>query len=191
MGFEELQAIWDSQNDKDLYTINKEVLYAQIKQKSKSVSHKLNFVERMMFIGNLIVGIVLFVDALRGDGQAYHYIAPVLYIFFSIFTVVLRQMRQKEELHFELSIIGELDKAIWQIEYLIKQSRSMMIWYLFPLMGVIAVTMLLDSKPLWALGTIAIAVPVSYFGGRWEINKWYLPKKRELLSLREKLSGDN
>ncbi len=88
-------------------------------------------------------------------------------------------------------MMGELDKAISQIEYLIKRGRSMMVWYMLPLMAVLSVTLFLDSKLLWALGTIAIAAPVSYFGGRWEINKWYLPKKRELLSLREKLSSEN
>ncbi len=191
MGFKELQAVWDSQNDEELYTINKEALYAQIKEKGKSVSHKLNIVEWAMFIGNLIVGIVLFADEFLGKGRAYHYILPAMYIFFSISTVVLRQVRQKEELQFELTMMGELNKAISQIEYLIKRGRSMMTWYMLPLMTVLTVTLFLDSKLLWALGTIAIAAPVTYFGGCCEINKWYLPKKRELLSLREKLSDDS
>ena len=188
MGFEELKTIWDSQNDEELYTINIEALHAQIKHKSKSVNYKLNIVERMMFVGNLIVGIILFVDALQDAEQAYHYILPAMYIFFSIIVVILRRVRRKEERQFDLTIMGELDKAIWQINYLIKKARSMMVWYLLPLMAVLTATLLLDSKPLWALGTIAIVAPVSHFGGRWEINKWYLPKKYELESLRKKLS---
>ncbi|MCA9950647.1 MAG: hypothetical protein KDE48_13440 [Anaerolineales bacterium] len=188
MEFEELQTIWHSQNDENLYTINEEVLYAQIQQKSKAVDHKLNIYEWVMFLGNLIIGIVLFVEVLSKNGQTYEYVLPLMYIAFSIGTVILRRVRQKKEIQFDLTIMGELNKAIWQIDYLIKRGRSMMIWYMLPLILVLTVTLILDSKLLFALGTMAIAIPVSYFGGRWEINKWYLPKKRELESLRTQLS---
>ena len=189
MEFEGLQAIWSNQEDHDLYTIDRDALYEQIKEKSASVNHKLNTYEQLMLIGNLLIGIVLFVDAVRGNGQAYEYALPTMYILFSIGTAVLRRTRQKEEIKFELTMMGELNKAIWQINYLIKRGRSMMLWYMLPLMLVLTVTLLLNSKPLWALGTMLVAVPLSYLGGRWEINKWYMPKKVELELLREELLG--
>ena len=191
MKFEDLKTIWDDQNDEALYTINEEALYAQIQQKSKSVNHKLNVYEWLMFLGNLIIGLVLFVDALRDNGQPYEYVLPALYIAFSIGTLILRKVRQKEEVQFELTMMGELDKAIWQINYLIKRGRTMMFWYVLPFTFVLTVTLLLNSKPLWALGMIVILIPLSYFSGRWEINKWYMPQKRELESLREELRNGN
>ncbi len=187
MEFEELQTIWNSQNDKNLYTIDEEALYARIQQKSKSVNHKLNVYEGLMFLGNLIIGIVLFIDAFLGNGQPYEYVLPALYIIFSISILILRKVRQKEEVQFDHTIMGELDKAIWQIDHLIKRGRSMMIWYILPLTLVLTITLLLNSKPLWALGMLVILIPFSYYGGRWEINKWYMPKKRELESLRTEL----
>ena len=182
MAFEELQSIWDNQNDESGYKINEEALYARIQEKGKSVDHKLNVYEWLMFIGNLVIGLILFVDVYRGDGQAYEYVLPVLYVAFSILTIILRLVRQKEEIQFDLTMRGELDKAIWKIDYLIARGRSMMLWYMLPLMTVLTITLYLNGKPLWALGTMVIVIPVSYFGGRWEINKWYMPKKRELES---------
>lgn len=187
MAFEELQSIWDNQNDESVYKINEDALFARIQEKGKSVDHKLNVYELLMFIGNLAIGIVLFVDVYRGDGKAYEYVLPALYIAFSIGTVILRLLRQQEEVQFDLTMRGELDKAIWKIDYLIARGRSMMLWYMLPLMIVLTITLFLNSKPLWALGTMVIVVPVSYFGGKWEINKWYMPKKRELESLRQEL----
>jgi len=191
MEFEDLQTIWDSQNDENLYTINEEALFAKVQQGSKSVNHKLNIYEWLMFLGNLIIGIVLFIDAIRGNGQTYEYVLPILYIFFSISILILRKMRKKEEVQFDLTMMGELDKAIWQIDHLIKRGRSMMVWYIFPLTLVLTITLILNSKPLWALGMIAILLPLSYYSGRWEINKWYMPQKRELESLREELRNEN
>ena len=88
---------------------------------------------------------------------------------------------------FDESILGELDKAVWQSDYLIKQSRSMIFWYLLPALLVVNGTMILNGKPWTALLLTAVTLPVTYFGGRWEVNKFYLPKKRELEMLRETL----
>ena len=187
MEFEELQAIWAEQDDENLYTIDRSALYAQIKEKSQSVTRKLNIYERLMFLGNLIVGLILFVDVYRGMGEPFEYLLPGMYLLFSIGTVILRQVRQQEEVQFELNMMGELNKAIWQNDLLIKRGRSMMLWYMLPLMLVAAVTLYLNAKLIWALGTLFVVLPLGYFGGRWEINKWYLPKKRELEALREQL----
>ena len=187
MEFEELQAIWADQDEEALFTIDRSALYAQIKEKSQSVSHKLNVYERLMFLGNLIIGLILFFDVYREAGETYEYLLPALYLLFSLGTVILRRVRKQEEVQFELTMMGELNKAIWQNDLLISRGRSMMVWYMLPLMLVLAITLYLNDNLIWALGTIFVVIPVAYFSGRWEINKWYLPKKRELEALREKL----
>jgi hypothetical protein len=54
-------------------------------------------------------------------------------------------------------------------------------------MGVAFITLLINSGWLWAFGLLAVVVPVIYFGSRLEIEKFYLPKKRELEALRQTL----
>jgi len=109
MEFEDMQIIWNNQNQEKLYAINEAALHTQIKRKGKSISRNLDIVEMMM------------------------------------------------------------------------------IWYLLPLMLVAGLISAFNSNLLWAIGLIGVVAPLACFGGRWEINKFYLPKKHSLASLHEKL----
>jgi hypothetical protein len=51
----------------------------------------------------------------------------------------------------------------------------------------VSVSFLLNDKALWAVAFFLALVPATIFGSRWEANKWYRPKKRELEKLRETL----
>lgn len=187
MDFEDIQVIWNSQQEETLYAINEAALYKQIKRKGQSVNRLLNLFELMMITANFIVGIVLVIDVVRDSGEMYDYILPAMYLAYSVGAVVFWLMRRKEEMRFDETILGTLDKAIWQINYLIKQAHTMIQWYAFPLMLMVALTMFYNAKPFWGLGFIFVVLPATYFGGRWEINKCYVPKKRALEALREKL----
>lgn len=185
MEFDEMKVIWDSQSNQKLYAINEDALFDQIKRKGRSVARMLNFFDLMMFGMNFAVGILLVVNA-RGDNEPiYHYAPPVLYFAFSLFSFFRRRVRKQEEVRFDQTVVGELEKAIWQIDYLIAQGRSMILWYVSPLALVFSATMLLDGKLMWALIFPIFLIVFSYFGGQWELRKWHLPKKRSLESLRE------
>lgn len=187
MEFEDMKLIWDSQNNEPLYAINQEALYRKIQSKGRSITRTLDIVDVMMIGVNLLVGIILIVDSLLENGAAYEFVLPVLYLGFFVYALYRRFARQQEVVGFDESILGELDKAVWQSDYLIKQSRSMIFWYLLPALLVVNGTMILNGKPWTALLLTAVTLPVTYFGGRWEVNKFYLPKKRELEMLRETL----
>ena len=113
---------------------------------------------------------------------------PPMYLAYAIVVMVLRRKRHQKEQHFEETMLGELDKAIWRIDGIIKQGQSMILWYTVPLVLVAIVLLALNGKLIsgWIL-LLFLALPLSYYGGRWEANKWYLPKKRELMAIREKL----
>lgn len=188
MEFEEMKVIWNSDNQEKLYAINEDALYSYIKRKGHSVNRTLEIIEFLMMVVNLGVGIVLFVDMVRGNGQLYEYILPAMYLAYTIYFFIRRLTRRQEAARFEETMVGEVDKALWQIDYLIKQSQGLVVWYLVPIMLVAAVTLFFSaSNPLWALAVLVVLVPAAYFGGRKEIVKCYLPKKRELEALRAKL----
>jgi hypothetical protein len=154
------------------------------------VERVLGFAEWGMVMTNLIVAVILTVDAVRDGGPDYQYLIAAVYLAYSLFAVFRRLRRQKSEVHFAPTIKGELDKAIFQVDYLIRQANSIIYWYILPLTLIVTVSFLLNDKLLWALTLILVLVPVSVVGPRWEINKWYLPKKRDLESLREMLLAD-
>ena len=187
MEFEDMQVIWNSQNQERLFAIDEEALYAYIKRKGRSTNHLLQNFEAIMILGNLFVGILLVTEGFRDHDQLYKYILPIMFLLFSAVALIRRFWRHQEEVHFEQTMVGELDKAIWRINYLIRQGRSMMLWYALPVILALSILMVLDSKPIWAWFFLLILGLLAYFAGRWEINKCYVPKKRRLESLREKL----
>ena len=88
-------------------------------------------------------------------------------------------------------MVGDLDKAIWQIDYLIRQNRAMLIWHLIPLLVFIILVLGWGNGSLWAARCLALVViPLAYFGGRWEVNKFYLPKSAVWESLRATLEAE-
>ena len=187
MDFEELQVIWDSQNEEKLYAINEAALYEQIKRKSQSVNRLLERSELVMIAVNLLVGIFLMVDTFRDNDEGYQYILPAMYLAYSIAALVFRLARRKEQLRFEHTMLGALDKAIWQADYLIKQGWTLIKWYLFPLALALSAITLYNSKPFWALASLILMGSAAYLSYHWEIKRCYVPKKRALESLREKL----
>jgi len=190
MEFEDMKMIWDSQNNEPLYAINQEALNKRIQDKGRSVTRLLNKSDLIMMSVNLFVGIFLIVDAFRENGEGYEYVLPLLYVAFFFYGIYRRYARRQEVGVFEPTILGDLEKAIWQVDYLIKQTREMTWWYLVPLLLVASVTILLNSTSLRSLAFIVlffVLIFASYFGSRWEVAKWYAPKKRELESLRETL----
>jgi hypothetical protein len=140
-----------------------------------------------MIAANLLVGIILLVEALGGNGLLYPFVLPAMYLTYAADAFVRRQARRKELVRFEHTILGELDKAIWQVDHHVKQVRSMMLWYVLPLMLVFAVILFLSHKPLWALAIALFMIPASALGNRWEIDRLYLPKKHDLEALRDEL----
>lgn len=187
MEFDEMKLIWDSQNNEPLFAINQEALHNRIQDKGQAVASSLNKFDWLMIGMNLLVGIVLLVDTFTEEGAGFEYVLPALYLLFFAYSIYRRYAHQQEVRQFAPTVLGDLDKALWRVNYLIRQNREMMYWYLLPTMLVALVTVTLNAGFVWALGLILLAGPVAYFGGKWEVSKWYLPKKRELETLRELL----
>jgi hypothetical protein len=187
MNFEEMQAHWKGQNDENLFAVNEAALGVYIQRKSSLVSSLVGIFESVMILLNLVVGIALLLGVLRENESGPRLIAPVLYLLFSIYGLIQRLRRRAGEVHFEATLLGELERAIWRIDYLIRQGRSITLYYVLPLSITVLITAGLGHNLFWAAALTLILIPLSYFGTRWEVNKWYLPKKRALESLRESL----
>lgn len=187
MEFEDMQVIWNEQNNEKLFAINEAALHKHIKGKSRSVNHLMAFAEWAMIVANFVVAIILTVDAVNDGGPQYQYFISAMYLGYALFAAFRRLRRKQAEVVFEPTMLGEVDKALWQIDYLIKQGESLIYWYVLPLTLVVAASFLMTGKTLWAVAFILVLVPASLFGPRWEANKWYRPKKRELEQLRQTL----
>ncbi len=187
MNFEDLQVIWNGQNNEKMYAINEDALHTYIKGKGRSVSHLLNFFEFMLIGANLFGAILLIIGSLNKSNPSPQFILSVFYLAFAVYGLIRRLMRRNEEKPFEHTLLGELEKAIWQIDYLRRQSRNMIIWYLCPLTLIIGSMSFFNPRLFRALALLLLMIPVAYIIQRWEFNKFHLPNKHNLEILRQKL----
>lgn len=187
MEFEDMQAIWNSENNEKLYVINEATLHKRIRQKSVSVNRKVQLFEWFLISVNLFVGLLLAWDAVTDREVWSQYLVASVYLFFAVVGLVRRLGRGRDEKQFDNTVLGELDKAIWQMEYLIAQGEMILRWYLLPLIVVFAINSYFSGESPWMWLLYVVMFPLGYYGGRWEINKWHRPKKAALESLRETL----
>jgi len=188
MNFEELQVIWNSQSNENMYTINESTLHNYIKRKGKSINYKVNIQEFVLIGVNLFAGIELVIGALVAGIRSPQSILAVFYLAFAVYGLVRRLGRRKKEKPFDHTMLGELDKAIWQIDYLMQQGQNIIIWYMLPLTLIFGVMSIFTVRLFKAFELFLLLTPVTYLVHRWEFKKLHLPKKHNLELLREKLT---
>lgn len=190
MDFEELQVIWNSQNNEKMYLINENALHTYIKRQGKSIKNTLNLFEFILIGVNLLVGIWLTIESIDNSFPSTQAVLAVFYLAFGVYGLIRRLVRRNEEKPFDQTILGELDKALWRVNYLMHQGRHVIIWYLIPLALILGIMSFLDTKRLlWAFGMMVIVTIATHFGYRWEIKKFHAPNKHNLEILREKLTS--
>lgn len=184
-----LKVIWDRQNEEKLYALNENVLYQQIKRKRKSISRLLLRSEVGVIGINLLVAIILVFAAYLNNSGPDEYLLASIFLAYAVFGIVLRQKRVQTDadVSFDRNIMGELDKAIWQINYLVKHSHQQIRWYMLPLTAIIAGKLLYDGLPLAALAVILVMGGAGVGTQWWQIYKKYLPQKESLVLLRTTL----
>lgn len=189
MDFEELQVIWNSQNNEKMYAVNENALHAYIQRKGRSIEHTLNFFEFVLIGVNLLVGIWLTIESLDNTNPSPQSILAVFYLVFAVYGFIRHLIRRDEEKPFDQTILGELDKALWRVDYLIRQGRVVIVWYLLPLALILGVMSVFDNRLLLAFGMMVVVTVATYLGYRWELRKIHQPKKHNLETLREKLTA--
>lgn len=185
-----MQIIWNEQNSEKMYAINEEALFKVIRKKGRSINALLNMVEWVMILVNFGVSITLLIDAILDREGMLAFALAAAYFAYAIVAVYFRQRRQNLGEKFSDTILGELDKAIWQTDYMMRQGHNLFWWYLVPLALLAALYMAIQGdKWLWAGFSLALPI-VTYFAMRWEYRKWHRPRRQELESLRETLMAD-
>ncbi|WP_456428241.1 hypothetical protein [Rhodocaloribacter sp.] len=190
MDFEEMKVIWDTQEERPMYALNEAALHENIRKSAGHFKRLVVFFETVLM--GVAVGLSVFyvIDPLL-HGQNYDRLVSAailagaaVYFFFGI------RRRWQHETEFDLSLLGDLNKALWQIEHHIARSRAIRWSFIVPfsLAAVIDFAFPLhDHKPVWLILLFLLLMAVSAWGVEYEIRCFYLPKKRKLESLRDLL----
>lgn len=191
MQFNDLQKIWDSQNNKPLYVIREEALHQKVLSKGRKAGKTANLTEWILIsTGLTAAGILVYFDFIKDEGNAFSYISVVLFLLITLYGMTNRFLRMKKTENFERSILGDLEHALSISEYQISLSKGMLFgfWPAVYLISVLSLAM--SSKPLWLAFALAILFSgVSYLS--WLEHKCYIRRRNELAELKNKLTEDS
>ena len=193
MNFEDIQVIWDSQNERTMYQFDEQALVSDIQTRGRSIASYVSFFEVAMAVSMAVYAFMLLMEPIV-DRKEYYQIPPaILAAGIAVFIWRSRRSRQKNETKFDQSLLGMLDRSIYQLSYKIRLSRSFPWWFLLPLLiGMcLYVPFVYHSKPIWlwpvvVAGWVGLYIPLNY-----QIRNGLLPVKAELETLREKLANAN
>lgn len=189
MEIEEMQKIWNEQKGETMYAIDEDALHRSINRKKNAASHRMDHAEIGVSIINGAVAVLLFVDALD-DTHHWDFVGSGMLVVTVLFIQYFRHRRKKGENRFDRSVMGELDHAISNTNYIIRFSYLMVAGYLVPF-NLFYIGKMFDrgaslEKWLMILSMYALA----FFLIRWERRNCHIPRKEQLEKLKEKLQED-
>ncbi|MEQ8578489.1 MAG: hypothetical protein RIC57_14080 [Balneola sp.] len=190
MQFNDLQKIWDSQNNKPMYVIREEALHQKILAKGRKAGRTANLTEWILISTGLIAsGILVYFDFMKDEGNVFSYISVVLFSLITVYGMINRFLRKNKTENFERSILGDLEHALSISEYQVSLSKGMLYGFWPAVFLISLLSLIMSDKPIWysiIFGLLFIGVS---FLSRWE-HKCYVRRKNELATLKKKLAED-
>jgi L-asparagine transporter-like permease len=191
MEFDELQKVWDKQNNEPLYVINEEALHRRIKAKKRAAAKKANWMEIILIGANLLAGsMLLWAVLFKGkEHETFIYVMIPIMLLVPFYLLYKRTQRKKSENKFEHTLLGDIEHALSNASYTVTLSRTSQLYFL----SIAALTMLSlifdkDASIASIIG-ISILFLLTLYASRWEHN-FYVRKKKELQNLKEKMGEE-
>src|SRR5688572_1643433 len=121
MEFDELQKIWDTQNNQPLYVINEQALHNRIVAKKHQVIHIAVVTEWILIIANSISGAFVLQQNYTGrGGLIFVYLLALWMLVTALYVLINRIRRMREQHQFNRSISGDLQHAVTTAVYQVR-----------------------------------------------------------------------
>ena len=187
MEFNELQKIWDSQNNKPMYVIREEALHQKILAKERKAGKTATITEWILILtGLLSAGILAFFDLFYDEGNIFSYVSVALFSLITVYAAINRFLRKKRSGNFERTILGDLENALSISEYQVSLSKGMLFGFWPAVYLVSVLSLIMSDKPAWYFIALSLFFIAVSFASRWEHN-CYLRRRNELKNLKLKL----
>jgi hypothetical protein len=187
--FEELQRIWDSQNNKPVYVMNEEALFRRVTTKKDTVVNTTTVNEWLLIIINLLAGsFILFTD-FPNAASVFMRIMGIWMLAVAAYVASSRILRINNGRKYDRTLRGELAHAIAVAAYQVRLSYLMKL-NIVPIAVLILLGLWAGEKSLWIGCVTCIFFVLAFYLGRWE-HKIYVGRKNELETLQAKLVNEN
>lgn len=184
MEFDEMKKIWDEQTKQTMYAIDEDALHRRIKAKGNRAERTTKMNEfGLMAIAVITASILLFIKSTN----TYNILAAVGMLFMGVYVLIGRIRRLKKDRQFDRDMLGELDRAISNVQNEVFRTRTFIWWMILPAAVPTIVRILQKEASLESILLIVGASILGFLVTRWDLNRCQIPRKRELEVLREKL----
>jgi len=133
--------------------------------------------------------VVIISHLLKNSGNVAALTMGAMMMIVGIYILFLRSQRIKRDQQTDVSILGDLENAIENINYRIKLSQSM-IWFCLIVIALTMYTVLNSDQSVFNIVLISAFFMVGFIMSRWEHKRFNLGKKKQLLDLKEKLINE-
>ena len=137
MNFEEIQMIWDGQNNETLYAIDKEALRRLVEKDSAKINRDLKMLELAAITVLIGLGVVTLIDTFF-NGDEYFQLAGVAFEWGAASYLWMRRRKRESALRHEpVSLLDRIDTAMNRARSTVQCGRDMVVVFsLFVLHGV-------------------------------------------------------
>jgi membrane protein implicated in regulation of membrane protease activity len=183
MQFEELQKVWDQQNQVPMYVLNEEALQQQIRRKGNKISRYISINEfGLLLISVFTVGNL----ALTSEHRTYALLVAIAMGSSCIYMMWGRYQRLKRKQEAR-SVLEELEYTIENSNYYIRFAQTFFLWFMLPIAGAMLYRLLSAEASIASWLLIIGSLALAFLLVRLELRYKHLPRKQSLEKLKEKL----
>ena len=192
MSFDDLQAIWNSQQLSDS-SLDHDALLKTIKDRYYSFRRVANVTEIVMTLTLLFVAAMFLRDPLLQGHDRVLILPGIACLIAASFVWKRRMDRRKREINYDESLLGLIEKSIDGIDDRIARMGGFLWWFVFPnVVGLCIALFIVDDTKRYLLYSIFIpafcaCMVLAYWQIRREIRTTLLPERERLDELRTQL----
>ena len=184
MEFEEMEKIWNAQNNEPMYVFSESALQKRIQAKKNKAGRISTINEIGLTLIALATGTTLLV---RNPDSIFSYISAIALLGVALYVLWGRAQRLIRLKKFDQTMLGNIDQAISNVENEVRRSRTFIYWFILPTIIPSLANMMQKEVEPWQWLILPAAVLLSLIVVQYGLKKSHLPKKRGLEILREKL----
>jgi len=184
MNFDDLQKVWDDQQQAPMYQLNETALHQVVLRKSRKTNRYADINDFGLMAIMIFTSIAILI---LDKGSFYTSLTSVCLLGIAAYVGYQRWRRKQQNQSYDQSILGKLDQAIANTESEIRRSRNFAWWMLAPVAIPTLLNMTQNGASIWRILLIVALFGLSFVVTQWGLKRQYLPRKRSLEALKKKL----
>lgn len=190
MDLERMQVVWDEQKQRRVFALDLEALHESIRRRGRRIASGIELMQVSLIVICLAMVPILASKPLLKGSSPTLYVSAAVVLAVALYLIVERLRYRARQRQFAPNVLGDLDRAIAQVDYHIRRIRTFPIWFCAPFFATVVINLVakVGKGPWWAWLIVFAAFPLSIYVTRLELRCVHLRRKQELEALRAMLT---